>query len=129
MIITFRIQYHTTWGESLCVCIDEKTVVELSTADGYCWQGQTDYHPDTPATFITYRYIVRRENHNIRQEFGMLCLLGMTAAIWCKTIGATFHRHPTGSVQPFAMRTHASRQTQYLKFHVTHASFSVSFAL
>lgn len=72
MIITFRIQYHTTWGESLCVCIDEKTVVELSTADGYCWQGQTDYHPDTPATFITYRYIVRRENHNIRQEFGML---------------------------------------------------------
>lgn len=72
MIITFRIQYHTTWGESLCVCIDEKAVVELSTADGYCWEGKTDYHPNASATFITYRYRVCRENHCVRKEFGTL---------------------------------------------------------
>ena len=40
MTIIFRIQYHTTWGENLHVLIDEKTTVELSTTNGYDWQGK-----------------------------------------------------------------------------------------
>ena len=72
MTIIFRIQYHTTWGESLHVFIDEKTAVELSTTNGYDWQGKTDYLPDTPASFLTYRYEVYRDNHCVRKEFGAL---------------------------------------------------------
>ena len=72
MTIIFRIQYHTTWGESLHVLIDEKTTVELSTTNGYDWQGEIDYHLDTPASFLTYRYEVHRDNHCIRKEFGAL---------------------------------------------------------
>ena len=55
MIITFRIQYRTTWGENLCVCINEENIVKLFTVDGYHWQGQTDYHPNPSVSFITYR--------------------------------------------------------------------------
>lgn len=72
MTIIFRIQYHTTWGESLHVLIDEKTTVELSTTNGYDWQGEIDYHLDTPASFLTYRYEVHCDNHCIRKEFGAL---------------------------------------------------------
>ena len=61
MIITFRIQYRTTWGENLCVCINEENIVNLFTVDGYHWQGQTDYHPNPSVSFITYRYEVHRE--------------------------------------------------------------------
>ena len=61
MIITFRIQYRTIWGENLCVCIDEENIVKLFTVDGYHWQGQTDYHPNPSVSFITYRYEVHRE--------------------------------------------------------------------
>ena len=34
MTITFRIQYHTNWGESLRVLIDDGFEVELSTVNG-----------------------------------------------------------------------------------------------
>ena len=71
MIITFRIQYRTTWGENLCVCINEENIVKLFTVDGYHWQGQTDYHPNPSVSFITYRYEVHREGRCIRKEFGI----------------------------------------------------------
>ena len=72
MTIIFRIQYHTNWGENLRVLIDEKTTVELTTVDGYCWQGQTDYLPDTPVPLVTYRYEVWQDNCRIRREWGIL---------------------------------------------------------
>ena len=72
MTIIFRIQYHTTWGENLHVLIDEKTTVELSTTNGYDWQGKIDYHLDAPASFLTYRYEVCRGNHCVRKEIGAL---------------------------------------------------------
>lgn len=72
MTIIFRIQYHTNWGESLRVLIDEKRAVELSTTDGNSWQGETEYQPDNATPFITYRYEVCRDNQYIRREFGIL---------------------------------------------------------
>ena len=72
MTIIFRIQYHTNWGESLRVLIDEKRAVELSTTDGNSWQGETEYQPDNTVPFITYRYEVCRDNQCIRREFGIL---------------------------------------------------------
>ena len=72
MTIIFRIQYHTNWGESLRVLIDEKRAVELSTTDGNSWQGETEYQPDNATPFITYRYEVCRDNQCIRREFGIL---------------------------------------------------------
>ena len=59
MKITFRIQYHTVWGESLRVILndDETRTLELTTRDGVEWHGSFDY-PLNEA--LTYRYGVSR---------------------------------------------------------------------
>ena len=72
MTITFRIQYHTTWGESLRVLIQEGPEVELSTTDGNQWQGQTHFMPANPSTPVSYRYAVYRDGHPVRIEFGTM---------------------------------------------------------
>ena len=72
MTITFRIQYYTTWGESLQVLIGKETVIGLSTVDGYNWHGQGYYTPEISGAPITYRYEVCREGRSIRREFGAI---------------------------------------------------------
>ena len=72
MTITFRIQYHTTWGESLRVLIDDGFEVELSTVNGIQWQGQSNYQPASTEAPVSYRYAVYRDDRCIRQEFGAI---------------------------------------------------------
>ncbi len=72
MTITFRIQYHTTWGESLQVLIGKEIVVGLSTVDGYNWQGQGYYTPEISGAPVAYRYEVCREGRSVRREFGAI---------------------------------------------------------
>lgn len=72
MTITFHIQYHTTWGESLQVLIGKEIVIGLSTVDGYNWHGQGYYTPEVPGKPIAYRYEVCREGLSIRREFGAI---------------------------------------------------------
>ncbi len=72
MTITFRIQYHTNWGESLRVLMDDGFEVELSTVDGIQWQGQSNYQPASDDTPVPYRYAVYRDNQCIRHEFGAI---------------------------------------------------------
>ena len=72
MTITFRIQYHTTWGESLRVLMDDGFEVELSTTDGNLWQGQGNYQPANPGAPLSYRYLVYREGYPARREFGSI---------------------------------------------------------
>ena len=72
MTITFRIQYHTTWGESLRVLLHEGPEVELSTMDGNLWEGQTSFRPERPDANVSYRYAVYRDGHPVRVEFGAI---------------------------------------------------------
>lgn len=74
MKFTFRIQYHTIWGEDLRVILqDEEThVFPLSTRDGSNWQGSCDYFPPENANTITYRYGVFRGDVCIRKELGTI---------------------------------------------------------
>ena len=72
MTITFRIQYHTTWGETLRALIDDGPETELSTVDGNVWQGQTHFRPAHPDAPVSYRYAVYRDGHPVRVEFGAI---------------------------------------------------------
>ena len=63
MKITFRIQYRTVWGESLCVLLSQNHIqhtVEMTTRNGEEWTGKAefDFHPSEP---ICYRYAVSRQ--------------------------------------------------------------------
>ena len=74
MKLTFRIQYRTVWGESLCVILneDQRNIVELSTRDGIEWRGECYHTSPTNGRLITYRYCVMRNGEIIRKEFGMI---------------------------------------------------------
>ena len=37
MKLTFRIPYHTAWGENVSVILDEEIWVDLYTLDGQIW--------------------------------------------------------------------------------------------
>lgn len=74
MKITFRIQYRTVWGESLCVLLSQNHIqhtVEMTTRNGEEWTGKAefDFHPSEP---ICYRYAVSRQGTLVRQEFGAI---------------------------------------------------------
>ncbi len=72
MKLTFRIQYLTTWGESLCVILEDKTKIMLSTTDGAMWQGSCDISPIEDDTPLRYRYAVYRDGKCVRMEFGAI---------------------------------------------------------
>ena len=74
MKLTFRIQYRTTWGESLCVILneDKHNIVELSTRDGVEWRGECYHTVSGKNRLVTYRYCVVRDGMIIRKEFGMI---------------------------------------------------------
>ena len=74
MKLTFRIQYHTVWGEDLRVIFDEgdPLFLQLSTRDGSEWKGSCDYSPAESGRPITYRYGVFRDDMCIRKELGAI---------------------------------------------------------
>lgn len=72
MKITFRIQYHTNWGEELGVMLngDMNHVVALTSHDGNVWSGSIESAAD--AERICYRYGVYVDGHCIRRELGRI---------------------------------------------------------
>ena len=72
MRLTFSIDYHTRWGESLYAIVANELEVPLHTTDGKLWQGHCDYRPLDPHAPVAYRYAVYRENKCIRKEFGAI---------------------------------------------------------
>ena len=74
MKLTFRIMYHTVWGEDLRVILnqDEDHAWALSTHDGYEWQGT--FSCDLPASgkLVSYRYGVFRDGRCVKKEFGAI---------------------------------------------------------
>ena len=74
MIITFRISYHTLWGETVGVKIlghDEP--VALSTVNGELWEGSFTFPELQPGDTLRYKYCVLRDEEVIRLERGTLC--------------------------------------------------------
>ena len=78
MKLTFRIPYHTVWGETVRVILENEVEVELYTLDGQVWKGDCDYHPtDSIAptdstTAICYRYAIYRNDTCVRKELGAI---------------------------------------------------------
>lgn len=72
MRLTFRIQYHTAWGESLYAIVNDEIEVELSTVDGTLWQGSCDILPGNEEAPVIYRYGVFRNGNCVRKEFGAI---------------------------------------------------------
>lgn len=72
MIVTFRVQYDTVWGESLGVFVEgNASPTVLSTVDGHWWEGTAEFHlPYTPGQQVGYRYAVWREGRITRCECG-----------------------------------------------------------
>ena len=74
MKLTFRIEYRTAWGESICVMLEgkENAPIMLGTNDGIFWEG---YIEDTDAAAgvpITYRYGVFLDGQCSRRESGTM---------------------------------------------------------
>ena len=74
MKLFFHTQYHTAWGEYLCVIINDNrnSAVQLSTQNGYDWSGETEYAFADDEHLITYRYAVFQDNSCKRQEIGLI---------------------------------------------------------
>ena len=68
MRLTFRIEYHTSWGESLHVLVDNGIEVELATSDGYLWQGHCEYRSGEEGQLVPYRYAVYYNGVCVRKE-------------------------------------------------------------
>ena len=74
MILTFRIEYRTAWGEMLgaTLCGNDNQPIMLSTGDGIRWEGSAEM-TDAPAGIpISYRYGVYRDGQCIRRESGTM---------------------------------------------------------
>jgi 4-alpha-glucanotransferase len=73
-LLTFQLNYHTTWGQQVCLCgsapelgqFDEAGAV-LLTGDGDNWFAEVNI-PGT--TDIHYYYFIRQGNSTIRREWG-----------------------------------------------------------
>lgn len=72
--LIFTINYHTAWGEQVCLCgstpelgnFNEADAINLS-CDGSNWSAEV-YMAE--ATNITYYYFIRRGDHTVRREWG-----------------------------------------------------------
>lgn len=73
-VLTFQIEYHTTWGQQVCICgsipelgqFDEANALVLSN-DGNRWFTEIDI---TGYKDIQYYYIIRQGDGVIRREWG-----------------------------------------------------------
>jgi len=67
MKLNFKINYRTSWGESLGVSIADQ-VVKLSTTDGEIWSGSAEIELPKGGLPLLYRYGVYRDGYCVRQE-------------------------------------------------------------
>ena len=67
MKLNFKIQYRTTWGESVGVMIADQ-IFFLSTTDGVIWQGSADVELPKGGLPLLYRYGIFRDGKCVRQE-------------------------------------------------------------
>lgn len=75
MQITFKIEYHTQWGEMVGVLLeDSNQPLMLTTTDGIIWEGTHDlrhrHNPQT--TMLAYRYAIYRNDTCTRVEHGRI---------------------------------------------------------
>ena len=71
MVITFRINYRTQWGETIGVeFLDSQETVILSTADGELWEGSHNLHILPKNHTLRYRYCVYNDEVCTRRERG-----------------------------------------------------------
>ena len=70
MVITFRINYHTQWGETIGVeILNTNETVILSTADGEHWEGSHQLAENVKGT-LHYRFCVFVDEERTRVERG-----------------------------------------------------------
>ena len=70
MVITFRINYHTQWGETIGVeILNTNETVILSTADGELWEGSHQI-ADNVKGALKYRFCVFVDDERTRVERG-----------------------------------------------------------
>jgi 4-alpha-glucanotransferase len=79
MKLTFKIEYRTSFGETIGVISEsDKTAVMLHTYDGVNWEGGIEIPDSKTGNIYVYRYGVYRDGVCIRMEYGtnahMLCL-------------------------------------------------------
>lgn len=74
MKITFKIEYHTQWGESIGVTLgsNDAEPIMLSTADGEIWEGTGEVALPAVGTPLTYRYGVYANGICTRREQGAI---------------------------------------------------------
>lgn len=74
MKISFKIEYHTQWGESIGVTLGSNDVkpIMLSTKDGEIWEGTEEITLPSSGTLLTYRYGVYVDGVCTRREQGAI---------------------------------------------------------
>ena len=74
MKLTFRIQYHTNWGEHLRVVLngDADHPIFLHTQDGENWIGSSEYPTPKSSLMLSYRYGVYAGDRCLREELGRM---------------------------------------------------------
>lgn len=72
MKLTFRIHYHTLWGETLCLTMADAnhTSLQLHSSDGNLWEAHFSMNDSLVGTLLNYRYSVVRNGKTIRSEAG-----------------------------------------------------------
>lgn len=79
MKLHFSVEYHTEWGQQVCVQItrhlrsgrDIVELVHLDTQDGYIWKGEAFYN-NTDAQHFTYLYIIYEGDTVLRREWDLV---------------------------------------------------------
>ena len=75
MTIGFHIEYHTAWGERICILgssaalgnNNEENALEMQTVDGKYWYLNVDANPGEE---FTYSYLLKNDSGVIRREWG-----------------------------------------------------------
>ena len=74
MKFTFRIQYHTVWGEDIRIILqdNETCAIPLSTRDGSNWEGSCNYPPaeDKDTILLPKTRIL---SFTVTESSGMMC--------------------------------------------------------
>jgi 4-alpha-glucanotransferase len=79
MKLHFSVEYHTEWGQQVCVqitrhCRSGKDLIELvhlDTQDGYIWKGEVFYNNADAQTF-SYHYIIYEGDVVLRSEWNIV---------------------------------------------------------
>ena len=79
MKLHFSVEYHTEWGQQVCVQIirhrkvgkDLTELVRLDTQDGYIWKGEVFYN-NTEAQTFSYHYIIYEGDEVLRREWNIV---------------------------------------------------------